>query len=323
MIRRAPPFFTPACLAIVLAIAPAIGSPIFTAPQESPGSALRGEDLRVAAVGYRLALSGRDLCPAQMPVTGMLLHHLAEYERADRPGMIAVGLDRGPGVLAVVTGSPADAAGLRAGDVLLGVNGTPFPSPGDIAANKDSEVWRPLLEASEKMLLDQLARGPAVLSVLRGGETLSLTLTPAAGCPLRIRLARSAQKDAFTVRGHIIVTTALLGLTANDDELAFAIAHEMAHVVLGHTERLNAARVPRNGLFRGVGRNGRIVRETEAEADQLGGRIMLAAGYNPGRGALLLKRLESGTGLGLFSTHAGDDKRIAAMQALTAASPRR
>ncbi|MCW3845620.1 M48 family metallopeptidase [Sphingomonas sp. LB-2] len=289
-----------------------------SAAQQSDGSSMRAEDLRVLTIGYRLALAGKPLCPIQGPVTGLLLHHLAEYRAADRPAMIAAGLGRGPGVLAIVAGSPAEAAGLRPGDVLLAADGTPFASPATIAVSTDPEIWRPLAEASEAMLLDRLAHGPVTLNILRGGETLTLTLASTPGCALRIRLARSGQKDAFTVRGHVVVTTATLALAANDDELAFVIAHELAHIVLGHTRRLQAANVPRTGVMRGVGRKGRIVRETEEEADQLGGRIMLAAGYDPGRGALILRRLGSGPRLGLFETHASDGDRIKAMQALGA-----
>lgn len=316
MIRRLPPFTAPAALALLFAMTSAMGAPSAQVAGPSEGSTLRPEDLRVAAMGYRLALDGRPLCPVLAPVSGLLLHHLAEYEAADRSALIAAGLDRGPGVLAVVAGSPAAKAGLRAGDVLLTVNGAPFPSETGIAAIKDSEAFRPRLESIDLQLIDALGRGPATLSVLRGGETLSLTVTAASGCPPRIRLARSAQKDAFILRGQVIVTTATLALAANDDELAFVIAHEMAHIILGHTRMLNEAGVPRRGATRGMGRNGKLVRQTEREADQLGGRIMIAAGYDPGHGALILPRLGSGPRLGLFETHDSDGDRIKAMQAL-------
>ncbi len=52
------------------------------------------------------------------------------------------GLDRGPGVLTVLAGSPAAFAGLVAGDVLLAVNGTPFLSPVAIAAEPKRRKWR-------------------------------------------------------------------------------------------------------------------------------------------------------------------------------------
>jgi membrane-associated protease RseP (regulator of RpoE activity) len=130
---------------------------VVAAPLSAAESTLRKDDLRIATIGYRLAIAGRDLCPRQGPVTGMLLHHLAEYDKTDRPGLIAQGLDRGPGVLSVAAGSPADAAGLRAGDILLAVNGTAFESPAAIAAIPDREVWRPRVEASETMLLASLA----------------------------------------------------------------------------------------------------------------------------------------------------------------------
>lgn len=296
--------------------------PVAAAPPSSvPGESMQGstvhvEDLRIATIGYRLALAGRDLCPLQGPLTGMLLHNLAEYRPVDRPGLIAHGMDRGPAVFSVVADGPADEAGLRAGDVLLAIDGAAFPSPTAIAATLDEDSWRLKVEASEKMLFDRLAQGPAVLTVLRGAETLSLTLAPQTGCALRIRLARTERKGAWTVRGHVVVTTALFALAANDDELAFLIAHELAHVVLGHTALLDGEGVPRAGLFRGVGKNGRAVRETEAAADRLGGRIMLAAGFDPGKGALVLRRWSAGPRIGLLETHDSDGERIRAMQAL-------
>src|SRR5687768_6332274 len=75
-------------------------------------STLRQADLRVAAVAYRIALAGRPLCSQPFPLTGLLFHHLAEYEPEDRGTMIQRhGLDRGPGILTVLGGSPAARAG--------------------------------------------------------------------------------------------------------------------------------------------------------------------------------------------------------------------
>jgi hypothetical protein len=288
-----------------------------SAPASAAESTLRADDLRVAAIGYRLAVAGRDLCPRQGPVTGMLLHHLAEYEKADRPGMIALGLDHGPGVLAVVGGSPADAAGLRAGDVLLSVNGRPFESPAAIAAIAGRDVWRARIEANETMLQDALSRGPVTLAVLRGAETLSLTLTPRTGCLLRIRLAYSDQKTAVASGDYVVVSRGLLTMAHNDDEIAFVVAHEMAHVELEHARLLREAKVPQ-GLLRGFGKKGALVRRTEEEADRLGGEITLAAHYDLSQGAEILRRFAPELGFGIIQTHDGDGDRIRALRALAA-----
>src|SRR3546814_9168502 len=44
----------------------------------------READYRVARIGYRIGLSGARYCPDPYPLTGLLLHHLAEYGAADR-----------------------------------------------------------------------------------------------------------------------------------------------------------------------------------------------------------------------------------------------
>ncbi|RYE98007.1 MAG: hypothetical protein EOO77_38005 [Oxalobacteraceae bacterium] len=70
----------------------------------------------------------------------------------------------------------------------------------------------------------------------------------------------------------------------------------------------------KHGLGHTLGRSGQIVRETERAADALGGNLMIDAGFNPVRGAAILKRVGGGDlGIDLFATHDSAAKRIAAM----------
>ena len=252
-------------------------------PAASSGAAtsLRAEDLRVAAIAYRLGLAGAEHCPVAYPLTGLLLHHLPEYDSADRRRMIAAyAIDRGPGVLAVVAGSPAAEAGLRAGDVLLSVNGTAFPSPLAMAELDRRKQWRAEIERSEALLEAELRKGPVELGVLRDGAKIRIGLSYRLGCPARIRLARSDQTNAFANGHYVIATTALLDFIRSDDELAIVIGHELAHNILRHPARLDAQGVPERGLLRGFGKNAARVRVTEEEADRLGLRLAWAAGYD-------------------------------------------
>ncbi|MEN3747634.1 M48 family metallopeptidase [Sphingomonas sp. HF-S3] len=283
------------------------------------GSSLRPDDYRIAAIGYRLATARPDLCPKTAPVSGLLLHHLGDYAPEDRPAMVRDGLDRGPGILSVVSDSPAARAGLKAGDIVLAVDGEPLESPETIAAIGDAKARRSAIEASEEKLLKLMARGTVRLTLLRGPATIERTLSTIPGCLLRIRLAVSKQRQAVANGPYVIVATGLLGLARNDDELAFVIGHEMGHVQLGHREVLQTARVPRKGALRGFGKNGDIVQRTEAEADAFGGRLVIAAGYDLDRGAVILARLDPAITLfGMFRTHADPQARIRALRALAA-----
>jgi hypothetical protein len=278
-----------AFLLLSLTMAPASPSaaqaPVAAAPAP-PGvqlgadgeSTLRRADLRVAKVAYRLALAGRPLCPASWPATGMLFHHLAEYEAKDRPLVVQLyGLDRGPGVLSVIGGSPAAQAGLRAGDVLLAVGGRPFPAPTEIATIRERSVWRARLEASEMQLEGALRQGPADLLVLREGREMRLRLESRPACLGRIRLARSTQTNAFASGRYVIMTTSMLDYLRNDDELAVVLGHEMAHDILGHP-----ATRSEEGILAGLGIHPSNIWKREAEADRFGLRLMAAAGYDLG-----------------------------------------
>lgn len=264
--------------AFLAAIAPeaAPGQQNPPSPPPSGASTLREADARVAAVTYRLALSGRRLCPDLYPLTGMLFHHLGEYEADDRSLMIErYRLDRGPGVLTVLAGSPAADAGLVAGDVLLAVNGTPFSSAVEIARERDKKKRRKLMEAAEARLEAELRRGRARLDVLRAGGPLSLTLDSVPACPGRVRLARSKQTNAFSLRGQVVMTTSMLNFLANDDELAVVLGHELSHTILRHADERDD-----EGLLEGLGIKPSNVWKREEAADRLGLRLVAAAGYD-------------------------------------------
>jgi Zn-dependent protease with chaperone function len=208
-----------------------------------------------------------------------MLHHLGEYPISRRAEVShRFGLARGPGVLAVVEGSPAAQAGLSAGDVLLSVSNRPFPSPSAAAAEPDDKKRRRSMEAAEAQLEEALRSGAVTLQVYRDGRTILVELNPVMGCPARGRLARSGQPNAFADGRWAIMTTKLLGFIRNDDELAVAMAHELAHNILGHSSELEGV-VPK-GILRNIGKNAARVHKTEEEADRLGIKLVWAAGYD-------------------------------------------
>jgi hypothetical protein len=263
----------------------------------------RAEDVRVARITYRLATIGRERCPIRESTNGLVLQHLSQFKQADRASILAaIPLDRGPGVIALVPDSPAARGGILVGDVLVAINGTPIPPEPDLARPFDStrahvrgDVIADLLDTAREVTL------------LRAGKPQTLALTPVPACPSRVHLARSTQRNAFADGRHVFLTTGVLAQLRNDDELAFLIAHEMAHNILGHAAAMRGGTVE--------GRKG--VRQIESAADRLAGNLMIDAEYDPVIGAAALRRL-GGTDLGLtlFAKHEPPATRIAAMRAL-------
>lgn len=156
----------------------------------------------------------------------------------------------------------------------------------------------------------------------------------------------SLEPNAFACPGGIIlITRGMLRLCANEDELAAALAHEMAHVA--HRDGINSILRSRfaeavadrrtagarerggrpgalaalfegsiNDVFQAIATNG-YSRAAEWAADQEALRTLDRAGYNPGAlAALLTKMLAQGKRqMGIYRTHPPAALRLRRVQA--------
>lgn len=244
------------------------------APEQSL-VAMRGLDQRVAALGHRLAVASRDLCAERQWLPGFAVHDLSQYgAEYQAAASRAFGLGAGPAVLALATGGPAERAGLRLDDVLLALDGRDLPR--GAGETRTFEHMERILDALDAAFAD----GAAELSILRGGERLTLRVAAEQGCASRFQLIPSRRLNARADGRYVQLTTAIASYVADDAELAAVLAHEFAHNILRHRVRLDEAQVQR-GFLRNFGRNARRIRETEVEADRLSVYLLDRAGYDP------------------------------------------
>ena len=94
-------------------------------------------------------------------------------------------------------------------------------------------------------------------------------------CGFPVELTGGDEFLASTNGKRIKISGGTLRFVSNDDELAFVLAHELTHILSGHS-----------GTMRGSSR-----KEAELEADRLGIYIVARAGYSVDTAAHLLSRL--------------------------------
>lgn len=277
---------------------------------------LRAQDLRVESVAYRLSIANAARCAlVAVPQPGFVLHDIAQYAPADRSDAArAFGLDARPGVMAVVAGSPAERAGLRAGDRLHAVNGRALDQD-----DTGGAPTRAAVERAEQLLVAAMARGPIVLRVSTPAGEREVRFAAELGCPSNVELIPGDAVNAWADGTRVMVSEGLLRRCATDGDLALVIGHEMAHNLMHHRRRLAAEGIVANALLptEGGSRDMREIRETEEEADRLAVSLAAMAAFDLGDAEPFLRGLLRG-GVAVAATHPAPERRLALLRAAIA-----
>lgn len=271
MIRR--PARKMAAIAICLLLTSA------TKPDRSnPGfEALRAGDVRLASAGERLSVANAALCERLQPALGMALHGIDQYEGDAREAATEYfGLRTPIGIAGVVPDGAAALAGLSADDSLVRVGPVEVAKltldPGDTPQTAR-------LVAFDRAVAALAPDAPLNVEVLRDRTRIDRVVAPRPACRTRYeqRVADDADSSAD---GLIVQISSRLVAELDAQDLAALVAHELAHNILNHRRRLEAAGVS-YGLLSGFGRNVGMFRQTEVEADILAVHLLVRAGYDP------------------------------------------
>lgn len=281
--------------------------------EPSPYAALAATEARVAAIGFRLTTANAAWCPARQPQFGWIWGDSRLYPADRRPEALGVYGAADPThvfIAALALTSPAASAGMVVGTPVVGVSDAPVP-----AGIGDHPFAR--ITALETQLAALPTDTPVAIHI---GAGRVIDITPVRGCVSDFRVEASEKQGAVADGRLVLVNQALADFAIDDAELAAAIAHELAHNILRHRARLDAAGVDR-GLGKQFGRNARLFRQTEIEADRLSVWLLAGAGYDPAAAGRFWTRFGQRKGRPLLQpgTHPRWRDRVASLEAEAAA----
>lgn len=297
-----------AVMAVLLAAPKAAAVPA----DASPYAVLAALEARVATIGFRLTTANAPHCRRLQPQFGWIWGDPRLYDATSRADARAAYGARDADtayIAAIAPGSPATTAGLHVGTAVHAVDGFVPAAEGSDAFARITVLETRLggLDRDKPVEIDTGAARPVVVR-------------PVPGCVSDFRV-EARDRAAGQADGRLVLISAGLARFANDDdELAAAVAHELAHNILRHRARLDAAGVDR-GLGKQFGRSARLFRQTEVEADRLSVWLMQAAGYDPGAAVRFWQRFGKRNGPVLFQagTHPRWQDRVRALEAEIAA----
>ena len=259
---------------------------------------------RLVAVGHRVAVAARGECGDRVkPWVGAFGANRSAFTQDYWRVAQARGIGAAFKIISVVPGSPADAAGLWPGDIILEVAGRRIAADGPALAQIVN-----LLKASGGQ------PGGTEFVVLRDGWELVKFVTPVRGCDFAVNRLEGQQVTASADADIISVHQSLLRYVRNEHELAMIMAHELSHNVLDHrgSKLQNAvvgtavgfafdvlfgmAGVDTEAEFSKAGmRAGATAysQEFEAEADYMALYMLARAGYDVAAASNIFRRLAS------------------------------
>lgn len=261
------------------------------------------KETRVWNVSWPLMEENASLCPNISRQTGISWLNADRFKSTKNDRVYRYPIrgddDELYAVQAIATGSPADTAGLKPGDIYRVLN-------------------RPKTTYSQRRRGEVPEMREYELEVVRGATTDTIMVPTVWACDTWVAVAKSSEVNAFFTDGKdIAVTEGLVDFVESDDELAFVIAHELAHIGLNHKHKRNRGLL---GILllvaldllltvltlgdydascgascEAAARSNAYSVEDESEADYHGAYMTARAGYDPAAAKAFFARMTEST----------------------------
>lgn len=307
-----------------MAAPPAATTPAGAAAQETLVTMMLLQD-KLYRVAAPLLINNAELCREQARnLLGFTAKNKYSYpgEFADA-AQAAFGYDERLQVASVLAGSGAAHAGLRRNDALVTLDGKALPvgprAEGDAAAIFGALVAsRPTLK----------------MGIKRAGASVNLTLAVTRACAFRVEPGGADNVNSYADGTRILVTRGMINFAQNDEALAYVLAKDMAHNILGHAatqratgtlgsviDNLSGVRPDLSMLIGSAGIKA-MPAELDAAADSLALYLLARGGYNIDNAARFWQRLATQYPAsvlnGYTANHPGIATRVAAIARTTA-----
>jgi len=246
---------------------------------------------RLQAVASKIVTNGTELCTDKVgPYFGLTAWSREDFGKEWHDVVQSrFGVGDAASISSIAPGSAADQAGVKAGDVVLSVNGW-TPPVGKGAVDK----------LMEKLTAEGKFSMPLELVVRRGAEEVKLSMIPGQACDFRVRLSPDDVKNAYADGKNIVIYKGMMDFFRTDEEVALVVSHELAHNAMKHIDAKKtnamvgglvgllldvaaaAGGINTNGDFTRLGSNvgaGVYSVAFEQEADYVGLYFMANAGY--------------------------------------------
>lgn len=167
-------------------------------------------------------------------------------------------------------------------------------SPAAQAGMRPGDVYRYVMKRNDEWMLERRS----------AAGTDTLRIEPVQSCAVWPQVTKDPSVNAATDGQFLGVTEGLIDYVESDDELAFVVAHELAHIALDHIGKIKG-----NSILRGLGgallcgawcanrmaESGMTAYsvEFETESDYMGAYMTARAGFDPTQGAVFFARMMS------------------------------
>lgn len=189
---------------------------------------------RVYAIYSRLRTNDAEICEKEIsPFWGVWLvdEDSLSPNDAERGKRL---MNLGPQPTVLVVARNGQAAGLRPGDVITKIEDVVLKEQS--AREKDQRRPKSQLTVAGEVLT-KVTEEHADIEFEREGAKYTTQLGVETGCRYRLNVTESKSFDALSNSDSIDLPYEVVRFMPDDDKLAYVIAHEMAHHVLGHRER--------------------------------------------------------------------------------------